>query len=127
MVRSSLVDAVIGLLAFTTGTSTRPSLAPSVTRAATPMPATSVAQTSAIATTFRWVMRSAPSIEKLFISPSPEVPCSLVAPAGKKVHGVRQKKMGSPRGWLGRGIHAKFQVISVRYMALGVGGGLHRD
>src|SRR3954462_8956128 len=127
MVRSSLLDAVIGLLALTTVTSTRPSLAPSVTRAATPMPATSVAQTSAIATTFRWVMRSAPSIEKLFISPSPEVPCSLVAPAGKKAHGVPQKKMGSPRGWPGRGIHEKIRVISVRYMALGVGGGLLRD
>src|SRR3954470_16911053 len=78
MVRSSLLDAVIGLLALTTVTSTRPSPAPSVTRAATPMPATSVAQTSAIATTFRWVMRSAPSIEKLFMSsPSPEAPCFI--------------------------------------------------
>ena len=43
-------------------------------------------------------MRSAPSIEKLFISPSPEVPCSLVAPAGKKVHGVRQKKKWGREG-----------------------------
>src|SRR3954471_5958254 len=78
MVRSSLLDAVIGLLALTTVTSTRPSPAPSVTRAATPMPATSVAQTSAIATTFKWVMRSAPSIEKLFMSsPSPEAPCFI--------------------------------------------------
>src|SRR3954452_9973085 len=99
MVRSSVLDAVIGLLALTTVTSPPPSLAPSVTRAATPMPATSVAQTSAIATTFRWVMRSALSIEKLFISPSPEVPCPLVAPAGGKVHAVGRKKMGR-QSWL---------------------------
>src|SRR3954469_4992547 len=127
MVRSSLLDAVIGLLALTTVTSVRPSPAPSVTRAATPMPATSAGQTSAIATTFRWVMRSAPSIEKLFISPSPEVPCSLVAPAGEKVHGAGQKKMRSRRGWLGRGIHEKTPAISARYMALGAGRASHRD
>src|SRR6476659_1223262 len=127
MVRSSPVDAVIGLLALTTVTSTRPSPAPSVTRAATPMPATSVAQTSAIATTFRWVMRSAPSIEKLFISPSPEVSCSLVAPTGEKVHGVRQKKSGRQRGWLGRGFHEKTPVISACYADLSAAGASHRD
>src|SRR3954451_17248018 len=126
MVRSSLLDAVIGLLGLTTVTSTRPSPAPSVTRAATPIPATSVAQTSAIATTFRWVMRSAPSIEKLFILPSPEVPCSLVAPAGKKVHGVRQKKMGAT-GVVGPRNSRKIPVISARYMALGAGGASYRD
>src|SRR5512144_2821915 len=82
MVRSSLLDAVIGLLALTTVASIRPSPALSVTRAATPMPATSVAQTSAIATTFRWVMRSALNIEKLFITPSPRGPL-LIGRAGQ--------------------------------------------
>src|SRR5262245_22536058 len=73
MVRPSLVAAVIGLLALTTVASTRPSVAGEVsaTRAATPMPATRVAQTSATATTFRWVKRSALIIEKLFMTPSP--------------------------------------------------------
>jgi hypothetical protein len=73
MVRPSLVAAVIGLLALTTVASTRPSVAGEVsaTRAATPMPATRVAQTRATATTFRWVMRSALIIEKLFMTPSP--------------------------------------------------------
>src|SRR5215471_12814715 len=72
MVRGSLVEAVTGLPALITVASSRPSVAPSATRAATPRPATSVAQTSATATTFRWVMRSAVNIEKLFITRSPQ-------------------------------------------------------
>src|SRR5215472_16404681 len=72
MVRGSLVEAVTGLPALITVASNRPSVAPSATRAATPRPATSVAQTSATATTFRWVMRSAVNIEKLFMTRSPQ-------------------------------------------------------
>src|SRR5260370_20151731 len=72
MVRDSLVEAVTGLPALITVASNRPSGEPSATRAATPRPATSVAQTSATATTFRWVMRSAVNIEKLFITRSPQ-------------------------------------------------------
>src|SRR5262249_61389011 len=72
MVRDSLVEAVTGLPALITVASNRPSAPPSATRAATPRPATSVAQTSATATTFRWVMRSAVYIEKLFITRSPQ-------------------------------------------------------
>src|SRR6266404_3828873 len=72
MVRDSLVEAVTGLPALITVASNRPSAEPSATRAATPRPATSVAQTSATATTFRWVMRSAVNIEKLFITRSPQ-------------------------------------------------------
>src|SRR5215813_11799715 len=63
MVRDSLVEAVTGLPALITVASNRPSAEPS---------ATSVAQTSATATTFRWVMRSAVNIEKLFITRSPQ-------------------------------------------------------
>src|SRR5260370_32909025 len=72
MVRDSLVEAVTGLPALITVASNRPSGEPSATRAATPRPATSVAQTRATATTFRWVMRSAVNIEKLFITRSPQ-------------------------------------------------------
>src|ERR1700758_2190373 len=72
MVRDSLVEAVTGLPALITVASNRPSAEPSGTRAATPRPATSVAQTSATAPTFRWVMRSAVNIEKLFITSSPQ-------------------------------------------------------
>src|ERR1700745_2911223 len=72
MVRDSLVAAVPGLPALITVASNRPSAEPSATRAATPRPATSVAQTSATATTFRWVMRSAVNIEKLFITRAPQ-------------------------------------------------------
>src|SRR5215470_1047593 len=72
-VRSVLVEAVIGAPALTTVASKRlPAVAePSVTRAATPTPATSVAQTSETTTIFRWVMRSAVKSEELFMGPSP--------------------------------------------------------
>src|SRR5262249_7488541 len=72
MVRGSLVEAGTGLPALITVAPHPPSVAPSATRAATPRPATSVAQTSATATTFRWVMRSAVNIEKLFMTRSPQ-------------------------------------------------------
>jgi hypothetical protein len=44
-----------------------PLLDVSVTRAATPMTATMVAQRSDITTIFRWVVRSAVNIEELFM------------------------------------------------------------
>src|SRR5215813_1061117 len=68
-VRSSLTAAVIGEPAFSTVASRL--LEPSVTRAATPTPATSVAQTSETTTIFGCVVRSAVKSEKLFITPSP--------------------------------------------------------
>src|SRR5262249_33465356 len=63
--------AVIGLPALITVASMRPVVAPSVRRAATPTPATSVAQMSDTTTIFRWVIRSAVKSEELFIVPSP--------------------------------------------------------
>src|SRR5262245_52285355 len=66
MVRGSLAVAVIGLPGLTTVALAVPEL--SVTRAAKPMPTTSVAKTSATATTFRWVRRLAASSEKLFMT-----------------------------------------------------------
>src|SRR5262249_14254013 len=69
MVRGSPAVAVIGLPGLTTVALAVPE--PSVTRAAKPMPTTSVAKTSATATTFRWVRRLAASSEKLFMTRSP--------------------------------------------------------
>src|SRR4029077_3725559 len=70
MVRGSLTDAVTGAPGLITVASSRPSAAAdwSVTRAARPTPATIIAQTSATATTLRWVARSAVSSEKLFMT-----------------------------------------------------------
>ena len=68
--RGSAVDAVTGLPALITVMMPEPS----VTRAVNPMPTTSVAQTIATATTFRWVMRLAVKSEKLFTTPFPKGP-----------------------------------------------------
>src|SRR5215472_1012400 len=70
MVRGSPADAVTGLAGLTTVALAVPE--PSVTRAAKPMPTTSVAKASATATTFRWARRSAVSSEKLFMTHSPD-------------------------------------------------------
>src|SRR4029077_8225765 len=62
-VESLLAEAVIGLTALTTGDvasiPANPLMLPSARRAATPMPATTVANTSDSTTIFTWVMRSA--------------------------------------------------------------------
>src|SRR5262249_52288733 len=59
--------------------------APSVTRAAKPMPTTSVARINATITTFRWVTRLAASSEKLFMTRSPKISPSLVAARRREV------------------------------------------
>src|SRR5262245_49927385 len=69
----SVVAAVTGAVALTTvACSPLDVMVPSVTRAAMPMPATIVAQTSATTTILRWVIRSAVNIEELFIASSRE-------------------------------------------------------
>src|SRR6516165_9342787 len=83
MVRGSPAVAVIGLPGLTTVALAVPE--PSVTRAAKPMRTTSVAKTSATATTFRWVRRLAASSEKLFMTRSPKTSQSLVAASRRKV------------------------------------------
>src|SRR5262249_56741948 len=52
------------------------------------MPATIIAQTSATATTFTWVTRSALSSEKLCMTPLPKIAQSLVAAGRRKVQAV---------------------------------------
>src|SRR5262245_13255913 len=66
MVRGSPAVAVTGLPGLTTVALAVPE--PAVRRAAKPMPTTSVAKTSATATTFRWVRRLAVSSEKFFMT-----------------------------------------------------------
>src|SRR5207302_3061418 len=90
MVRGSLADAVTGVAGLITVASSRPSDAAdwSVTRAANPTPATIIAQTSATATTLRWVARSAVSSEKLFMTP-PKISRYLVAARRWKVQSAR--------------------------------------
>jgi hypothetical protein len=59
-----LVAAITGAPALIIFASVRlPAVVPSVTRAAIPMPATTVAQISDTATILRWVMRSAVTID----------------------------------------------------------------
>src|SRR5438552_2333270 len=97
MVVVALVEAVIGLSAFTTVASKRPLARPvSVIRCAMPTPATRVANKRATTTIFRWVTRSAVKSEELFIMPSPGSQ-SLVVPRGAKVHGVLFDNVGVAR------------------------------
>src|SRR5262249_3571466 len=88
MVRGSLAAAVSGLPGLITVASSRPSADGSVIRAARPMPATIIAQTSATTTTFTWVTRSALSSEKLCMTPLPKIAQSLVAAGRREVQAV---------------------------------------
>src|SRR5262245_41809015 len=103
MVRGSPAVAVTGLPGLTTVALAVPES--SVTRAAKPTPTTSVAQTSATITTFRWVSRLAASSEKLFMTPSPTTSQPLVAASRRKVHAL-----GRARGpFRGQGAHFPFR------------------
>ena len=98
MVRGSPAVAVTGLPGLTTLALAVPE--PSVTRAAKPMPTTSVTKTSATATTFRWVRRLAAPSEKIVHDPIPKTaPSSL---GKKRAAGVvRVRRLVLPRGLTG--------------------------
>src|SRR5262249_50759692 len=91
MVRGSLAAAVSGLPGLIAVASSRPSADGSVIRAARPIPATIIAQTSATATTFTWVTRSALGSEKLCMTPLPKIAQSLVAAGRRKVQAPCKK------------------------------------
>src|SRR6516165_154957 len=85
-----VVEALMGAPGLITLASYRAlAVIPSVTRAAMPIPATTVAQTSETTTILRWVMRSAVNMEVLFMTLLPGIrgfPGSLVARSRNKVH-----------------------------------------
>src|SRR6516165_10389414 len=64
----SLLAAVTGVSALITFASSRLPTVPSVARAATPMPATTLAQMSDTAMILRWVIRSALKMDVLFMT-----------------------------------------------------------